>query len=178
MHRYHDTDYTCMDVPDVLWCGVPCTLYSNAGFKRDEKTANKLALKALEILEHFKKLNPNLYYGIENPHSSLLRKQDFMQGFEQRVLDYCQYATVPEFGYKKRTVIFGNIPFKPRLCPGPGKCENMVGKYHFCTAQQGRQLKSRAPLQQETWTRNQLYRMPPRLCDDLVQAIQNTSPSV
>ena len=169
-------DYTCLDVPDVFWAGIPCQFMSNASFKRDVKKGNEVALKVLEILEHFRNLNPNLLFGLENPHSSLLRKQDFMQEFDQKVLDYCCYATVPDFGYKKRTVIFGNIPFQPKMCPGPGKCENMVGKYHLCTAQQGRQLLSRAPLQQETWTRTQLYRYPPKMCDHLVQAIRNTPP--
>ena len=164
-------NYKEFPTPDVLWLGIPCTLYSNASFKRDPDKADELALKAIEILNYYRTQNPNLIYGIENPFSSLLRKRDFMQEFDQKVCDYCQYA----FPYKKRTVIFGNIPFEPKLCPGPNKCEQMVGKYHLCTAQQGRQLLSRAPLQQETWTRTQLYRMPPDLCKDLVRAI-NTPP--
>ena len=176
MHRHHDMGLYMLGRPGRILGRNSLPVFSNASFKRDEQKGNEVALKVLEILEHFRKLNPNLLFGLENPYSSLLRKQDFMQGFEQRVLDYCCYATVPDFGYKKRTVIFGNIHFKPKLCPGPGKCENMVGKYHLCTAQQGRQLLSRAPLQQETWTRKQLYRYPPKLCDEIVQAIRNTPP--
>ena len=52
-------DYTCLDVPDVFWAGIPCQFFSNASFKRDEQKGNEVALKVLEILEHFRKLNPN-----------------------------------------------------------------------------------------------------------------------
>ena len=71
-------DYSGFDPIDVLWMGIPCTLYSNASFKRDPEKANGLALKAIEILEHSKALNPNLSWAIENPQSSLLRQQPFM----------------------------------------------------------------------------------------------------
>ena len=81
--------YTCLDAPDVFWAGIPCQIFSNASFKRDEKKGNEVALKVREILAHFRKLNPNLYFGLENPHSSLLRKQDFMQGIQYKVCDYC-----------------------------------------------------------------------------------------
>jgi hypothetical protein len=165
-------DYSTHPPIDVFWAGVPCTLYSNASFKRKPEVANELAVKTLEILKHFQDLNPNLYYGLENPWSSLLKQQTFMQGIPYRVCDYCQYASAEEgFGYKKRTVIFGNIPWTPKLCPGKGLCENMVGTYHKETAQQGIQRKPPAPLQKKTHTQTQLYRMPPRLCKDLVGAI-------
>jgi len=165
-------DYSDFGPIDVLWMGVPCTLYSNASFKRDPEKANELALKALEILDHFQMLNPNLIWAIENPQSSLLRQQPFMRCFPYKVCDYCQYGCPSEgFGYKKRTIIFGNIEWTPKLCPGPGKCENMQGTYHLETAQQGIQRKPPYPLQKRTHTRTQLYRMPPRLCRQLVQAI-------
>ena len=167
-------DYKQFGPVDVLWCGCPCTTFSIASFKRTPEVGNVLVKRTLEIIQYFKEQNPSLIWAIENPWSSLLRKQDFMQGIPYKVCDYCQYGSVSEgnFGYKKRTVIFGNIEWTPKLCPGPGKCVNMIGKYHLCTAQQGRQLKSRAPLQQETWTRSELYRMPPALCAEIVQAIQ------
>jgi site-specific DNA-cytosine methylase len=165
-------DYKSHPVPDVLWCGCPCTTFSIASFKRKPEVGNVLVKRTLEIIEHYKKLNANLIWAIENPWSSLLRKQDFMQGIPYKVCDYCCYG----FPYRKRTVIFGNIEWIPKLCPGKGKCEQMVGPYHLCTAQQGRQLLSRAPLQQETWTREELYRMPPELCRELVQAIMAQIP--
>ena len=162
-----DFDYKKFPVPDVFWAGVPCTRYSMASFKRRPDLGNMLALKTLEILAHFKKQNPNLIYGLENPWSSLLKKQDFMREIPYVVCDYCAYG----FPYKKRTMIFGNIKWSGRLCGGPGVCPAMIGNIHICTAQQGRQTLARAPLQQETWTREQLYQMPPNLCRTLVDAI-------
>jgi len=73
-------DHKTYSPPDILWMGIPCTLYPNASFKRSIQGGNILALKALEILEYFKMLNPSLLWAIENPYSSLLRKQPFMQG--------------------------------------------------------------------------------------------------
>ena len=69
-------DYTDFPKVDVFWSGTPCTLFSNASFKRDPVQGNVLAQKTLEILEHFKKLNPNLIWFIENPWSSLLKQQE------------------------------------------------------------------------------------------------------
>ena len=167
-----DWDYKNFPVPDVFWAGIPCTTFSTASFKRRPEVGNVLALKTLEILEHFKKLNPNLIWAIENPKSSLLRKQDFMQGLPHKFVDYCQYGCPSEgFGYKKRTVIFGNIEWTPKLCPGKGKCENMQGTYHLETAQQGIQRAPPWPLQKRLHSRIELYRMPPRLCKALVDAI-------
>ena len=167
-----DWDYKQHEPPDVLWMGVPCQLYSSASFKRDPERGNILALKALEILEYYKYLNPNLIWAIENPKSSLLRKQPFMQGLPHKFVDYCQYGCPSEgFGYKKRTVIFGNIEWEPKLCPGKGKCPNMQGTYHLETAQQGIQRKPPWPLQKRLHSRIELYRMPPRLCKALVDAI-------
>ena len=160
-------DYKQFGPVDILWCGCPCTTFSIASFKRTPEVGNVLVKRTLEIIQYFKEQNPSLVWAIENPWSSLLRKQDFMQGIPYKVCDYCQYG----FPYRKRTIIFGNIEWNPKKCPGKNKCEQMVGPYHLCTAQQGRQLLSRAPLQQETWTREELYRIPPNLCRELVEAI-------
>ena len=171
-------NYTTLPfVPYVFWAGIPCTTFSNASFKRNTAIGNELALKTLEILRYFQQLNPNLIYGLDNPWSSLLKKQSYMQGIPYKVCDYCRYATEEEgFGYKKRTVIFGNIPWKPKLCLGEGLCENMVGTYHKQTAQQGIQRKPPYPLQKKTHTQVELYRYPPRLCKDLVEAIKIKTP--
>ena len=72
-----DWDYKSHPPVDVFWAGIPCTTFSTASFKRQPEVGNILALRTLEILEHFKKLNPRLIWAIENPWSSLLRKQDF-----------------------------------------------------------------------------------------------------
>ena len=167
LYNILDWDYKSFPVPDVFWAGIPCQTYSMASFKRRPDLGNLVALKTLEILEYFLKLNPRLIYGLENPWSSLLKKQTFMQGIPYVKCDYCSYG----FPYRKSTMIFGNIKWTGKLCLGPNKCPAMVGTHHICTAQQGRQTLKRAPLQQETWTRDELYTMPPLLCYDLVRAI-------
>ena len=65
---------------------APCTLFSNASFKRDPTKGNILAQKTLEIMEHFKKLNPKLIWFIENPWSSLLKKQENATRNESKVV--------------------------------------------------------------------------------------------
>ena len=160
-------DYKSHPVPDILWCGCPCTTFSIASFKRKPEVGNILVKRTLEILEHYKKLNPNLIWAIENPWSSLLRKQDFMQGIPYKVCDYCQYG----FPYRKRTIIFGNIEWNPKKCPGKGKCPEMVGQYHKECAQHGKQTKPPWPIQKKQYTQTDLYQMPPNLCRDLVEAI-------
>ena len=171
-------DYKQIGPIDVFWAGTPCTLFSNASFKRDPEKGNILAQKTLEILEFFKQQNPNLLWFIENPWSSLLKQQEGFRQLPYHVLDYCQYGCPSEgFGYKKRTIIFTNVhSFVPKLCPGPGKCSNMQGSYHLETAQQGIQRKPPYPLQKRTHTRTELYRMPPRLCRELVEAIMAQIP--
>lgn len=168
-------DFTTHPPVDVLWGGIPCTLFSVASKCRDPERGNELALRFLEILKHFQGLNPNLLWGAENPWSSLLKKQTFMQGIPYSVCDYCQYGTKEEnFGYRKRTIIFGNIPWTPKKCPGAGKCTEMVGNWHKAVAQHGKSTNSPPGIQKESFTQTQLYRMPPRLCRALVEAIGST----
>jgi len=101
-------DYTDFPKINIFWSGTPCTLFSNASFKRDPVQGNILTQKTLDILEHFKKLNPKLIWFIENPWSSLLNKQEGFQDLPFTKVDYCQYATVPDFGYKN-ALSFGII---------------------------------------------------------------------
>ena len=42
-------DYSDFGPIDVFWAGTPCTLFSNASFKRDPTQGNILAQKTLEI---------------------------------------------------------------------------------------------------------------------------------
>ena len=133
-----DWDYKSHPPVDVFWAGIPCTTFSTASTKPQPEVGNVLALRTLQILEHFQKLNKNIIWAIEIPKSSLLRKQSFMQGLPHKFVDYCQYSNPSEgFGYKKPTVIFGNIEWIPKTCPGTGKCANMQGIYHLEVAQRG-----------------------------------------
>ena len=94
-------DYTDYGPVDVFWAGTPCTLFSNASFKRDPAQGNILAQKTLENLERFKKLNERLVWFIENPFSSLLKHREGFRTLPHFVLDYCQYSCPSEgYGYK------------------------------------------------------------------------------
>ena len=65
------------DYFNICWFSCPCTEYSKAKTRgiRDIEGANKLVLKSLEIINYF---NPEYWY-IENPQTSLLKKQIFME---------------------------------------------------------------------------------------------------
>lgn len=110
-HQYGDIDYIAdvlnFDyskvpfVPDVIWASPPCTGFSVAAIGRNwnmdrtpkSETAElgiKLVKKTLEIIEHYKKLNPNLIWYVENPRG-MLRKLDLVPGTRHTVT-YCQYG--------------------------------------------------------------------------------------
>jgi len=101
-------DFDCSKVPfvpDMIWASPPCTGFSVASLgyhwtgghrayipKTDTaKLGIKMAQKTLEIINYFKKLNPNLIWFIENPRG-LLRKMPFMQDFTRHTVTYCQYG--------------------------------------------------------------------------------------
>lgn len=101
-----DFDYTKVPfIPDIIWASPPCTGFSVASIghhwtggskayipKTDTaKLGIKLVKKTLEIIEYFKKLNPNLIWYIENPRG-ILRKMDFMQELDRTTVTYCQYG--------------------------------------------------------------------------------------
>lgn len=88
---------------DVIWSSPPCTSFSIAwcryhrkNWKAISETAilwDKLVKKTLQIIEYYKKINPNLIWFIENP-TGLLRKQDYMKKYNKylKSITYCQYG--------------------------------------------------------------------------------------
>jgi len=87
-------------VPDVIWASPPCTTFSIAAcyhhrkpwhLTEEAKLWDLIVLKTLELIEYYKKINPNLIWYIENPRW-LLRKMPFMQyiGIRNTVW-YCRY---------------------------------------------------------------------------------------
>ena len=83
-----ELDYESLGAFDYLHAGIPCTSYSIASCKRNPEVGNKLAIRTLEIISHLLIKNPNMLWSIENPFSSLLKEQPFMQG-----LPYNQWHT-------------------------------------------------------------------------------------
>lgn len=100
-------DYTEVPfIPDVVWASPPCTGFSVASigchwtggkgaYKPNTDVARlgiRLVKKTIQIIEYYKRLNPNLIWYIENPRG-ILRKMDFMSGIGMRnTVTYCQYG--------------------------------------------------------------------------------------
>ena len=93
-------------IPDMIWSSPPCTTFSVASIgchwtggknvyipKTDKSRLGiKLVKKTLEIIEHYKKLNPALLYYIENPRG-VLRKLGILDNVPIRnTVTYCQYG--------------------------------------------------------------------------------------
>ncbi len=92
-------------VPDMVWGSSPCTAFSVASIGKhwtggkgayipksdDARLGIQLAQKTIEIIDHFKQLNPNLVWYMENPRG-VLRQMPFMKELPIRhTICYCQY---------------------------------------------------------------------------------------
>ena len=77
--------------------------------------------RMLEVLDYFQ---PQFWW-IENPWLSRMR--DYIVDLPYVCVDYCRYS---DWGYRKRTRLWTNIPFEPRTCDGTGARGNMQGKRH------------------------------------------------
>ena len=80
-------------VPDFIWASPPCNTYSPLAYplkERDPKTAKAISNRAirgtnylyrtLRIIRHFRKLNPDLCFVIENPRG-MMRNDKHMKKF-------------------------------------------------------------------------------------------------
>ena len=163
---------------DIVWGSPPCTYFSSLiqpwiGREKGKK-GNKFIYtkelfdidfskgiswvkKTLEIINYFK---PKKWF-IENPEMGTLKHQDFMKDLPYCIVDYCCYA---EWGCRKRTRIWTNVPYKGRLCGGEGICINMRGKKHKLSM--GTFQKDQPAIGNGADRRDR-YRIPPDLIRDL-----------
>ena len=86
-------------IPSVIWASPPCTYFSVASigkhWNKDHTPKSENALKGVEyvqstlnIIEHFKRLNPSLKFFIENPRGKL-RKLSVVQALPRTTIWYC-----------------------------------------------------------------------------------------
>ena len=129
------------DYFSIVWASPPCTSYSRllcAWIGREKQgkiftkedienqmiQADKLVLKALEIIDYF---NPEVWF-LENPQTGRLKDRDFMKDIPFYDVSYCMYS---DWGYEKRTRIWTNKKdFNNKLCDKSGSCGNMIQDKH------------------------------------------------
>jgi len=127
---------------DIIWASPPCTEYSNLqscwlGRKKKDgiiytkeimdknmNEADKLVLKAFEIIDYF-----NIHYWfLENPETGKLKHRDIMKDKPFYNVSYCMYC---DWGYEKRTRIWTNKKdWDNKICDKSGACGNMMNSHH------------------------------------------------
>ncbi|CAE7558183.1 unnamed protein product [Symbiodinium natans] len=132
---------------DMVWASPCCTEFSIALKKRPRNlpVGDALVLKTFEIIDYLK---PK-WWAIENPSTGRLKTRPYMQGLHMDRVTYCKYG----FRYKKPTA---------GPCRKGDRCEAFQGTRHPEAAQRG-PTKGR----QGSNSRDQLYSIPPALCDEI-----------
>ena len=143
---------------DVVWASPDCRMYSRArttGGPRDFESSDRLVQACRAIIEY---LQPNCWF-IENPDSGLLKTRPCIEGLPYVRVDYCMYGCP----YRKRTRLWTNCTeWTPKMCD---KSHCINGK-HAATAQRGIKKSDRRSGDQ-TFTRDELHRLPRSLCHEL-----------
>ena len=155
---------------DYIHASPPCCEYSIAhtGNARDLEKADALAMHTLNLI---RSLNP-AYYTIENPQSGKLKDRIFMQGLSFSDVSHCKYG----FPYRKNTRIWHNLfHWLPLSCKNDcnSRALNSKGRMvHLTSAQKG---PSKGTANDVCYTSEQLYRIPPKLVESILQAILDAS---
>jgi len=174
-------------VPDVIWASSECQGFSIAAIghnwtggknayipKSDRaKLGIKLAKKTIEIIEHFKKLNPNLIWYMENPRG-VMRKMPFMEALPIRnSVTYCSYK---DTRMKPSDVWTNNDMWSPRkMCKNGGYGTAIIDGKTWCLNEHQKPCHESAPRGAKTGTQGlkgdyERSKVPAELCEELVSA--------
>ena len=146
---------------DVIWASPDCTQYSRARTTaktpRDLEGADRLVAKCREIIEYFQ---PGRWF-VENPDTGLLKTREVVAGLPFVRVDYCMYGAP----YRKRTRIWTNANWTPRLCDR----SHLVDGRHRKTAQRGDGRLADGGLRaDDRCTLDELHALPRALCEEIL----------
>jgi hypothetical protein len=165
----------CMDVrdltprqlpvhPDLVWASPVCCHYSrartNAKTPRDLEWADSLVEAVIDLAAELRV--PALF---ENPESGMLKTRPIVADVPYVVVDYCTYHdSRATHCARKRTAIWqlGGAAWRPSRSLCRKDCGFCTGGKHDESAQQG---PARAG--QRRHSLNELYAMPPLLCEEI-----------
>lgn len=139
------------------------------------KLGMSLAQKTIEIIEHFKKINPNLVWYMENPRG-VLRHMPFMKELPiMNTITYCKYGDIR----MKPTDIWTNNDFWfPRsMCKNNGFGLKDLNGETWALNQVGKPCHVSAPRGAKTGTqglKGDYFRsmLPEELCEELIKATE------
>ena len=142
---------------DIVWASPDCTQYSRARTTaKTERNLNKADALVKRCLDLIKYLNPRLWF-VENPDSGLLKTRSVVDGLPFVRVDYCMYGAP----YRKRTRIWTNADWKPKLCDR----SHLIDNKHAKTAQRGgRGVWNNNG---DVFKRDELHALPAALCEEI-----------
>jgi hypothetical protein len=150
---------------DLIWASPVCAAYSrartNARTPRDFQWADSLVQAVLDLARGLR--CPTMF---ENPESGILKQRAIVEDIPYRVVDYCKYAD-QRFTHtaRKRTAIWCiEVDWEPERPLCKHDCGFCTGRRHDETAQRGPGRPG-----QRRHTLNELYAMPPLLCEEIAR---------